>query len=912
MSPTTWPFVGRDDVLREVRGRLDEGRHVVLTGAAGLGKTRLAHEITESYAASGTPVVRVVASPATAPLPLAPLASLVGGAVGGDAVAAAQRTIAALGRQFPAHSPAHSPAQSPAHSARWSAQSNDRPNGSPGGATTTPLLSVDDLHLLDEASAIVVHQLITGGSVRLLATVRSSADCPPAVDRLRQAPGVDHVTLGTLADADIAAMVERALGSPLSGHARGVIVGAAAGNPMYARELVEGSLAAGAMQRHGGVYGFEAEMVATPLLEEVVLARLAPFDGAERSTLELLAVGGRLEQALVERVVGFEPLERLERVGIVVADTGEGRPGGLVLDLGHPLYRELTRARLGALARMRIYRTLAEADADSSESTRSLDEQLRSAVWSVRGGLSIDPAILSASAHRAVAIGNTPLAAELAHEASSRTGTTADALLASWCLSLNGDHARAITVLRTARETETDPWMRAALRLRIAEEHWWFGDLDAGLAVLDEATGEPGPWDALVHAQRSAHAAMAGNLPVAVQLGLPLVEHPHPWVRFVAAVGYCLGLIFSDDAEKGLAASRALSHSLIGVDVQPVGDPGQHHAIQILGMLATGDLDQAREAAEAAYAAAQLSPSQQARAWAAMLVGLVTEVTGDVTACVRALAEAERLWSTVRVWGFAVWCGAALARAQAESGDLDEAAVTLQRVEGFPRPPQMLCGHLLDLARAWVAFGTGDRAGAAAHVEASVQHARATHAPANEAEAWHEAARLGVLDLLDPAAGPSGWSRPRSALAAARFDLVDARRTGEPAAWERAAAGFASLGAHGYAAEAASGAAAAYRKVGASRDAARMDAVAGTHLARTAGLVTPLVARRTGTGPLTAREAEIARLAAGRLSNRQIAEHLVVSERTVENHLYRIFIKLAVTGRDDLATALAGVADDND
>ena len=655
MSPTTWPFVGRDDVLRDVRGRLDEGRHVVLTGAAGLGKTRLAHEITESYAASGTPVVRVVASPATAPLPLAPLASLVGGAVGGDAVAAAQRTIAALGRQFPVHSPAHSPAQSPAHSARWSAQSNDRPNGSPGGATTTPLLSVDDLHLLDEASAIVVHQLITGGSVRLLATVRSSADCPPAVDRLRQAPGVDHVTLGTLADADIAAMVERALGSPLSGHARGVIVGAAAGNPMYARELVEGSLAAGAMQRHGGVYGFEAEMVATPLLEEVVLARLAPFDGAERSTLELLAVGGRLEQALVERVVGFEPLERLERVGIVVADLGEGRPGGLVLDLGHPLYRELTRARLGALARMRIYRTLAEADADSSESTRSLDEQLSSAVWSVRGGLSIDPAILSASAHRAVAIGNTPLAAELAHEASSRTGTTADALLASWCLSLNGDHARAITVLRTARETETDPWMRAALRLRIAEEHWWFGDLDAGLAVLDEATGEPGPWDALVHAQRSAHAAMAGNLLVAVQLGLPLVEHPHPWVRFVAAVGYCLGLIFSDDAEKGLAASRALSHSLIGVDVQPVGDPGQHHAIQILGMLATGDLDQAREAADAAYAAAQLSPSQQARAWAAMLVGLVTEVTGDVTACVRALAEAERLWSTVRVWGFAVW-----------------------------------------------------------------------------------------------------------------------------------------------------------------------------------------------------------------------------------------------------------------
>lgn len=112
------------------------------------------------------------------------------------------------------------------------------------------------------------------------------------------------------------------------------------------------------------------------------------------------------------------------------------------------------------------------------------------------------------------------------------------------------------------------------------------------------------------------------------------------------------------------------------------------------------------------------------------------------------------------------------------------------------------------------------------------------------------------------------------------------------------------MGAHGYAAEAATGAAAAYRRAGSSRDAARLDGFAGT-LARTTALATPLVARRAAAGPLTPREAEIARLAAGHLSNRQIAEQLVVSERTVENHLYRIFIKLAVTGRDDLAAALA-------
>ena len=74
---------------------------------------------------------------------------------------------------------------------------------------------------------------------------------------------------------------------------------------------------------------------------------------------------------------------------------------------------------------------------------------------------------------------------------------------------------------------------------------------------------------------------------------------------------------------------------------------------------------------------------------------------------------------------------------------------------------------------------------------------------------------------------------------------------------------------------------------------------------------TPLVATlaaRPGTGPLSAREADIAGLAASGLTNRRIAERLVVSERTVENHLYRIFIKLGVTRRDELPVALAATA----
>ena len=56
---------------------------------------------------------------------------------------------------------------------------------------------------------------------------------------------------------------------------------------------------------------------------------------------------------------------------------------------------------------------------------------------------------------------------------------------------------------------------------------------------------------------------------------------------------------------------------------------------------------------------------------------------------------------------------------------------------------------------------------------------------------------------------------------------------------------------------------------------------------------------------LTPQELQIAKLAAQGLSNREIGQRLYLSHRTISTHLYRVFPKLGIASRAELAIALS-------
>jgi DNA-binding CsgD family transcriptional regulator len=67
----------------------------------------------------------------------------------------------------------------------------------------------------------------------------------------------------------------------------------------------------------------------------------------------------------------------------------------------------------------------------------------------------------------------------------------------------------------------------------------------------------------------------------------------------------------------------------------------------------------------------------------------------------------------------------------------------------------------------------------------------------------------------------------------------------------------------------------------------------------------PRRASRTGPRSLTPAELRVASLAADGLSNRQIAQTLFLSTKTIEGQLSHAYAKLRISSRAELATALA-------
>jgi DNA-binding CsgD family transcriptional regulator len=325
--------------------------------------------------------------------------------------------------------------------------------------------------------------------------------------------------------------------------------------------------------------------------------------------------------------------------------------------------------------------------------------------------------------------------------------------------------------------------------------------------------------------------------------------------------------------------------------------------IRTLALVYAGRLVEAEKLLTRAYDQVVVEPLAEAKALVSRRLAVLHLEQGRLQRAFLRASESSVHFQQIGRTLPARWPYIAAAQALALAGQADKAAETLAAYDALGLPTMPIIESDLLQARAWTAAAAGNIPAARAQLEAAanlgeeigdlIGATTALHGLARLGRARHVAARLAVLaEEVD------------GVLVAGRAAYANAVAARDAEALERVSQDFEDMGAILYAAEARAEAAVLLRRAGKARQAVAAEQRAARLLARCEGAVTPPVQTVAAQVRLSPGELDTALQAAAGRTNRQIASDMNLSVRTVENHLQRVYEKLGVSGRHELADAL--------
>jgi DNA-binding SARP family transcriptional activator len=477
------PFVGRDSEVARAVAALEtaltgDSQVLLVSGEAGIGKTRLVEEVAARAGALGVSVwsgrcYEDAAAPAYWPwvqvlraarAELGPDSFLAG--LGPEAAVVTQvlpeATAAALGPSARVLGP---------EEARFRLFDAFASVLGRLAAAARPIMVVlDDLHWADGATLRLLRSLVPQLRIdrpRLLFVglyrdTEVGTDLADALGDMAREQCVSWVRLRGLAAADVARLVDAAGASDGLGD---LIHRKTDGNPLYVRELLRLLEAEGRLAAPAGA-GDDLGVPAT--IREIVASRTRRFSSEGRQALAVAAVAGaRFDVAVLERVTGTEAdvvlqsVEEALAAGVVVEDLAV--PGAF--RFSHDIVRETLYREMSAGRRARLHAQVGTALAALG---RSAGDEVRAAD-------------LAHHFTRAADAGDDPTAAVAWSEAAARDATRALAYEEAV-----GHYERA--AVAEAR-CPADPGRRGRLLLALGDARWRAGDVGRARETFLEAAG---------------------------------------------------------------------------------------------------------------------------------------------------------------------------------------------------------------------------------------------------------------------------------------------------------------------------------------------------------------------------------------------------------------------------------------
>jgi DNA-binding CsgD family transcriptional regulator len=859
-------LTGRDSEFAFIRRTLSGAGHhsgVVIAGAAGLGKTWLAREALRRADASGECTKWIVGTESARALPLGAFIGELGAAMS-DPLTNVQRVINAFVAQ----------------------QRRGR-----------VVVGVDDAHLLDGLSALVVHQLAQSGGARLVVTMRTGSEEPDAVTLLYKDGLLARLDLEPLSATATREVIESTLGGPVDARSAARFGQLTGGNALFLRQLLADQIAGGRMHKLAGVWMWDGDVAVSASLSDTVGRQMGRLSPRMATVVDTLSQCEPLAVDVLCDLVPRRDLAAAESMGLVsVERTG----GGLMARLAHPLFGELRRASAGEMYLSAIRGKLATRLAKDGDA--DMQAAVRRALLRLESDLAPEPELYLESARHAMTLLDLDLADRFA-TAATQAGAPGAAGVRAMNLVLLGRSEQAEMALRDMADCVLPDGHHWAT-VRAANLIWWLGKPKEAAVILDVLAAAP-ETPAQVAERLAVQAcvdAVSARCELAAEKARTALDFPalpgfHAMMASLALI-MAMGALGQVDGLAGVAeqALRSATTSFQASHLRFWFGAVYGRACRLTGRIeefvstAKQLADSARDVPGLAYANL------------ALLLGNAHLVRGDVTEAVRlvheALAGVERHAITT---GLRAASHFALAEAHAKLGQAGEANDAAAEARSSVQVDWVFMHTALSLARGWAMAASGRLGEAVATVQQEARLARDRGQPTHELACIQAAAQWGDA---------SQAARARELAEALSLPLADAVAlhaqallAGDGEGLLAASAKYRGIGDRATAADAAAQASVAFDESQQHRRGLFAAALARELADECGGLCTPAV--RTPAGlKLSGRQRDVIELVVAGLSNREIADQLVMSVRTVEGHVYRACQRVGAQSREELASII--------
>lgn len=848
-----WPLIGRAEELDVIAGAIgtsSASAGVVMFGNMGVGKSRLAHDAAAHC--NGAVVRWAAGSSAARAIPL--------GAFVNWLPADFAEPVQAVGQVI---------------------------NELMRGLGPRPcVVVVDDAHLLDDTSAFMLAQLVDRRLASLVLTVCSGADVPDAVSALWRDGAIQRLDVQPLGQADCLTLLESVLNGSVDPVSERRLWDLTRGNVSFLRRIVEQEMCAGRLRQIDRTWAWSPGAVVPSSVCELIEHQMGDLTEALADTVDLLSVADPLTLRMLVDIVGHEAVEHAEKRGLIIVD-GRDEP---VVRLAHPLYAEVRRLRAGHI-RLRRLRGEVASRLDPTGDARHMLRRGRLALESDIAATAED---MLRAGEAALWSGDTALALRFAQAAAAAGGGWAASLARADAHTMAGSLEEAETILAVA-DSPRDARPRVALGL--ARNLYLKGRTDDAQAVVERAMPDrPAATVAAFTAMRAFLNACAGDVDEATTHADDALRCTgiDDFSRLLAAIVKTIVAGeqgSADDLMSTVKVARALGDTSPTTGLLRFVQAEAHcSALQLLG-----------SPDPAAVVNCVDDQPPDVHRWATMMAGSVNLSRGRVDLAVRQLRDALSAHRPAFFGGWLFRYHVDLAIALAVRGEADAAAESLSKLASARRPQMAWLEPMEMLATAWVSAATGAVTRAIGEARSAAVTAASRGQPAREVLCLQTATRFGdtttdtrlreLVDVVGGARAPVA-ARHAAALAAGDGDELMA----VSAAYEEIGDLLAAVDA---AAQASVALRQANRRGSALGATNRARAVAG----RCGNVQTPALCDAAAPAVFTGRMREVVMLAGSGLSNREIAERLQLSVRTVEGHLYRAAGRVGARDRSELARA---------